>query len=307
MNETANLNQASVYVLIPTYQELPSLQRALTTLAAQTYQNLSVVVINSHPGDETSAFLRDHPFPFPLVEVSATGHDYWTGAINKGLAWVKARAGSSDFILLLNSDVQLPAEAAARYVEQARQHPRALFCAATVSDGRYQSSGCRVRSWLWALTVHPLLGEAYPASSGPALIPVDMLAGRAMFFPAGLLHEMAPVDETYLPHYGADYVFSCRAKREAGYRLYILSDLTITVDRKHTGKKMYHPGVGLAARVRALFHIKSAANLKYRLRLVRACYPRYALPTALAVTCAKSLIETTQGPAAYRFFGKGYR
>ncbi|NUQ38423.1 MAG: glycosyltransferase family 2 protein [Caldilineales bacterium] len=296
-----------VYVLIPTYRELSLLRKALAALAVQTYRNLTVVVINSHPADETSAFLRDHSLPLHIIEVEATEYDFWTGAINKGLAWVKPRTGAGDCVLLLNSDVKLPAEGVARYVEMADQHPQALFCAATVSDGHYQSSGCRVRSWAWALTAHPLLGRPFPATAVPDLIPVDMLAGRALFFPARLLQQIAPVDERYLPHYGADYVFSCRAKREAGYGLYILSGLTIEVDRMHTGNKLYRPGVGLLARWRALFHIKSAANIKYRLRLVRVCYPGYAIPTAMAMTLVKSLVEASLGPLAYRLFGKRYR
>lgn len=301
------MNPPHVYVLIPTYRELPQLQSSLAALAGQTYAHLAVAVINSHPGDETSAYLRSHPLALPVEEVPATEADFWTGAINRGLAWVRQRAQPQDYVLFLNSDVRIPPNLIEYYLELARRHPRAMFCAATASEGYYLSSGCAMRSWMWSLTRHPLLGEPCPASDRDRLIPLDMLAGRAMFFPTRLLDEIETVDAALLPHYGADYVFSCRAKREAGYELYLAPAVTVEVEGRHTGNKMYHAGVPLPARLRALYHIKSAANLTYRLRFVKACYPRHALLTASAVTIAKSLFEAVLGPAAYRLLGKRYR
>ena len=306
MKNTLSDTSPHVYILIPTYKEFSLLKKTLASLALQTYRNFSIVVINSNPGDRTSQFLRNHGLALDITEISATSDDYWTGAIAKGLAWIDGDLGQDDYIMFLNSDVQVPVNILSQYLGYTQKQQMAMFCAATVGNDRYISSGCQMKSWALSLTKHYLVDDIVSNSDYPDLIPVDMLAGRSMFFPAKVLRDIGVVNKNLFPHYGADYEFSCRAKKVAGYKLYVASQIVVRVEQGNTGIKTYQSGSNIVKRIRALVDIKSVTNLKYRLRFVMVCFPRYAVPIALFINLGKVLFETLLGRSAYNLLRRKY-
>jgi len=288
-----------VYVLIPTFREPDHLRRLLDDLAAQTLRDHLAVVVNSDPGDATSALLAARAQHGRVVELAADPATYWAGAIAMGQRWVQARARPDDLVVLLNADVRLPAGFLARARAVLAPLGRAMITAVTVDGERFVSSGCRMLSWPLALTRHVLVGprRAVP----PAPVAVDMLAGRALCFPARALAEVGLVAADALPHYGADYEYTARARRR-GYALYVAPGLEVANDSGHTGLKGSRAGTTLAMRLRGLADIRSTANLAYRTRFVLLTYPWYALPSGLVLNWLKALLEVGLGEVVHRRF-----
>ena len=137
-----------VYVLIPTFREPDHVRRLLDDLAAQTHRDHLAVVINSDPGDETSALLAAYAPGGRLVELAADPATYWAGAIERGQRWLQARVRPDDLVVLLNADVRPPADFLARARASLQPLGRAMITAATVDGDSFVSSGCRLaRTW----------------------------------------------------------------------------------------------------------------------------------------------------------------
>jgi GT2 family glycosyltransferase len=201
--------------------------------------------------------------------------------------------------VLLNADVRLPDDFLARARELLGMYGRAMITAATVDRGTFVSSGCRMVSWPLALTRHVLVGPYRPVS--PTLISVDMLAGRALCFPARALREVGLMAARQLPHYGADYEYTARARRR-GYRLYVVPTLQVSNDSTHTGLKSTRVDTTLAMRLKGLAAVKSTSNLRHRTRLVLLTYPWYSIPTGLVLNWIKLALEVGLGERVYRAF-----
>jgi GT2 family glycosyltransferase len=290
---------ASMFLLIPTFRELAHLRRLIGDLQAQSVENFHAVVINSDPGDATSAFVAETAAGRSLRELPADPSTYWSGAIEIGQRWLLQIARPGDLVVLLNADVRLPSDFLERTGELVARFGRAMVMPATVDGDSFVSSGCRMLSWPLGLSRHVLVGPRRDAGSAP--IAVDMLAGRALAFPARALWEVGLMAARHLPHYGADYEYTARARRR-GYRLYVFPGLQIVNDSAHTGVKSSNPRTTLADRVKGLTSIKSTSNLKCRSRFVLLTYPWYSIPSGLLVTWVKIALEVGLGETVYRVF-----
>jgi GT2 family glycosyltransferase len=288
-----------IYIIIPTFREPAHVAALLSDLRQQSWQAFSVVVINSDPGDATSRLLARGRAGRGVVELTADPSVYWSGAIEIGQRWVLDRAGPEDLVMFLNADIRLSSDFLERIARLLPPLGRTMVAPATVAGGSFVSSGCRVVSWPLALTRHVLVGRCRPV--GSTLMPVDMLAGRALCFPARALREVGLVAARQLPHYHSDYEYTARAHRQR-YCLYVVPDLQVWNDVEHTGIKSSNPHSTLWQRLRGLASIKSSANLKYRTRFVLLTYPRYSLPSALFINWMKAFLEISFGETPYRLF-----
>jgi GT2 family glycosyltransferase len=291
----------SLFVLIPTFREATHVRALIADLEAQTLTGFVVFIVNSNPGDETSNFLAAYDGPLRLTEISGRPDLFWTGALALGLSQVAPRATKDDYCLFLNCDVRISPDFISSYLALSAQYPNAWFCPATVSGNRYVTSGVKMRSWLLSLTDHKFTG-AYSKSTHLSLAPVDMLAGRGLLFPLQTAKDIGGLNAAALPHYGGDYEFSARAKRN-GAELYVTTLPVISLDTKNTGKKASAAG-GFLQRFSYLHNMRSPLNLGMRSQLVLKTYPMYAIPTGLLTVFLKAFIEVIFGPIAHRTLGR---
>jgi GT2 family glycosyltransferase len=94
---------ASIDVIVPVHDHYELTDRCLAHLAAQTVGH-EVIVVDDDSSDGTPERLRRH-WPAVRVLELGTNHGY-THAVNRGVG-----AGSGEYIVLLNNDVELEPEA----------------------------------------------------------------------------------------------------------------------------------------------------------------------------------------------------
>jgi GT2 family glycosyltransferase len=292
----------SLAVVVPTFREPHHIERLLSDLRDQEYRNFRVFIVNSCPGDETSTVIESFSSTENVEEVEAEKSDFWTGAIFKGLKAVRestadARDGLSG-ILCLNCDIRFEKDFLAKIIGAASRKRDSLFCCATVAGDRYVTSGVSMRSWTLSLTSHIPAGRI-DGRDYPEFVPVDMLAGRALYLPARVPEEIGLPAVALLPHYGADYEYTARAKR-AGYKLYVYTGTAVESDIKNTGSKASHSGSNIRKRLKLLFSKRSPSNLLYRIRFVSAVYPIATVLPGLFSIAVKTFAEVLFGRALYK-------
>jgi len=116
-----------ITVAIPNYNGRALLEILLPTLELQTLKPTRTVVIDDCSSDDSVDYLREH---WPDVEVLALERNVnVTVAMNEGL-----RVSDSEFVVLLNNDVELDAGCIAQLVAALDAHPGAAAAAAKLVD-----------------------------------------------------------------------------------------------------------------------------------------------------------------------------
>jgi GT2 family glycosyltransferase len=256
-----------VYALIPAHNNKDEVLELLGCLARQTYDDLRIVLVDDGSIDGTGQAVRVR---FPRVTIlQGDGHLWWTGANVVGVDYVFGLGKEEDFVLLLNNDVIVDDEYVRRLVECSEKSGRALVGSTVVDyhDRRQISGGIRLDRKL-----NPTVNRAphvIAATESDAC--VDVLPGRGTLIPLEVFHAVGTFNQQRLPHYGADYEFTIRAKR-AGFKLMVSHRAMLLAKMNITGIHLTErPRLSLSECAQLLFSRKSSANVYYYLTYVWIC------------------------------------
>jgi GT2 family glycosyltransferase len=256
-----------VHVLIPAHNNKPEVLEVLGCVERQKNVVLDVVLVDDGSTDGTSEEVQRQ---FPLVRLlSGDGQLWWTGANVVGVADIMARAQKEDFILLLNNDLSIDDGYVAALVACSEQLGRAMVGSTIVDDERpdHMVAGLRLNHRL-RLTEQTDVSAIRESDYDDR---VDVLPGRGTLVPIEVFQRIGTFDRRRLPHYGADYEFSIRAKR-AGFTLAVSHRAKVSAKLRITGLcPPNRPRITLAECVRLLCSRKSTANLRYYLTYVWLC------------------------------------
>ena len=256
-----------VHVLIPAYNNKPEVLTVLACLQRQRSAELDVLLVDDGSTDGTR---EEVGRLFPLVRVlSGNGSLWWTGANVVGVADILERAQERDFILLLNNDVSVEDDYVSRLVNCSESLGRALVGSTIVDDERRDRlmAGIRLdRRLRISQNADASTIEGFPYDDH-----VDVLPGRGTLVPVEVFRRIGTFNRRRLPHYGADYEFSIRAKR-AGFTLAVSHRAKVFAKLGITG--FYppdQPKISVRECMRLLCSRKSTANLRYYLNYVWMC------------------------------------
>ncbi len=113
-----SLPTPSVSVLIPSWNGLEHLKVVLPSLHAQTFQDYTVIVVDNGSDDGSAEYVRRS---WPDVQLIVLPENRgFSGAVNAGIA-----QSQSEFIALLNNDLELDPEWLGYLEEALRNHPEA--------------------------------------------------------------------------------------------------------------------------------------------------------------------------------------
>ena len=286
------------FVVVPTFQEKAKIAALLGCFARVKDDTVRILIVNGNPGDETSAYLRQHQ-DRRVLELPGNPGLFWSGLVNIGLRHILHNETGQEFVIIMNADIEFDGGALASLLAKARANPGTQIAAVTVADHKVISSGVKVASWLLTLNRHPLAGTPQEELPADALIPVDFLPTRCTLIPFEAVKKTGLIPEKKLPHYGGDNEYTNRV-RKMGYPAYIFTGTQVWVDAQNTGVDVFHKNVPPGKRLRSIFSIKSTANPIYRLRFVRMAYPWYAWPSAMLLYLVRSLLEVLLGGAAIK-------
>lgn len=288
-----------VYVVVPTFRETKAVAQLRDCFRTVEYANWEVVIVNSNPGDTTSALLAADSMEGRFRELSGDPSLYWTGTVNIGLEWVKDRTEESDLVMLMNVDVSFSEDIISKLVQETIQHPHCQLGALAYGGRKAISSGVQVRSWLFARNFHPLAGWDLSEIPATHREEVDFMPTRCVIFPAQALKEVGLPAARQLPHYCADYEYTNRLRKH-GYKALLCAAIRIESDVANTGHDIYIEHTNFIQRLKRMTDIKSLYNPRDRFHYVCLAYPWYAVPSALMIYWCKTLLEILLGGACLR-------
>jgi GT2 family glycosyltransferase len=287
-----------VYVVIPVRNRAQQTLGCLRALSQQTYHSSRIIVVDDGSSDATADRVRTG-FPSTVV-LLGDGNLWWTGATNLGLRFALEHAGKQAFILLLNNDITLEPDFLEVIVQFAIQHPRTLVGSVALSDDDKSTivdGGVKI-NWRSAKYTALLAGENYQAllKQGLEAEAVDVLTGRGTLVPIEVFRKIGLYDQRRLPHYGADYEFSIRAKR-AGFHLLVDYRSVALVNVKSTGIRNEEGAIRWGDLGKGYFSRRSPYSFRYRWNFARLVCPKPLLPTFLVLDTARVLL----GPIRNQF------
>ncbi len=211
---------ASVYIIILSWNSAVDTVECLTSLSQLDYSNYHVVLVDNGSTDDTVGLTRAH---FPQIQVIANGRNLgFAEGNNVGIRY--ALAHDADYVLLLNDDTTVAPDAITQLVRASERDPRIGMLGATVVS--YVNHSCEyvgaTINWDTGMTAY---GASMPTATGDA----DYLAGCALMITAPAARAIGLLDSEYFTYFeDADWGVRCR---RAGFRV-------VTVP----SAKIYHKG-----------------------------------------------------------------
>jgi GT2 family glycosyltransferase len=281
------MNQ-SCTIIIVSYNCRDALRECLGKLTAQ--EGVPPIILVDNASTDGSAEMVAHDFSSVQLVRNARNCGF-AAACNQGI-----RAGSADFILLLNPDSLLECAELQKLHDAMNSRPNVGACGPRILnvDGSLQPS-CRRFPTLWAMVSDELgLGRLFAHSrlfatyrmSGWAhdeTREVDQSMGSCLLLRRAALESVGPLDERYFLYF--EEVDLCWRLWQAGWHVLFLADATVT----HVGgaSSQTDRPTALHHRYRSLF------------AFYRKHYPRWQLPILKAAVQVATLARVARKQREY--------
>jgi GT2 family glycosyltransferase len=224
----AHMTSDLVVTVIPNWNLKQDLAECLDSLAASTYPQHLVVVVDNGSTDGSQAFLKEN---YPWVHlISLVENLGYAAALNEGIAY--ARQMGAGYVFALNNDTIVQSDVLSRLVSVlASDRTIGILAPKVLIHGSRPpmmlSLGERRCRWL---PVPVRVGARWidrPDLNG--LMEFDYVTGCAMLIPEHIFTEVGLFDPTYFMYYeDADF---CRRVQQNGFR--IVRDASVIVLHKH--------------------------------------------------------------------------
>jgi GT2 family glycosyltransferase len=251
------------WICIPVHNRVNLTVKCLESLSKQRYRDFSTVICDDGSTDGTADIIAER-FPDTIL-IKGEGNLWWTGATNRCVRYVLAHAvHPSDCIITLNNDLELPEDYLSSLSDAARRYPRSIIASVAydIKTRRVVSVGYR-QSWLTTKS-KPVDPSKDYLPNDSAVVRVTHAAGRGTLIPLPIFQEIGLFDEKHLPHYGADYDFTHRARR-AGHDVLVCLNARLFSHVDQTGLTKIRESFSLKNMYKYLTDRKSPANLKSRM------------------------------------------
>lgn len=218
--------QPSVCIVVPVRNRLELTKRFLNSIAASTYTNYTLVLIDDGSTDETVEFIRTN---YPMIElIIGDGNLWWAGATNKGVEY--ALKNNYDYVLTINQDAEVAPDYLEKFVAYAQRFPNKLIGSVILEeDGIHLWSLFPTWDYFYQEIFHmnyagQVWEEVKPTLSEP--IKAQALNGDGTLIPVKVFREIGLYDASWFPQYHADSEICLRAARH-GYECIICPDVTL--------------------------------------------------------------------------------
>lgn len=173
-----------ISVIIPTYNRVSVIQRALDSVFRQTFPPTEVIVIDDGSMDETAAMITTN---YPAVRLLSQKNMGISAARNAGIRMAKA-----DWLALLDSDDEWLADKLQQQMQALQENPHYLFCH---TNETWIRNGLQVKQ----MKKHHKYGGHIFRHCLPLCVisPSSAIIHRSVFAKVGLFDETLPVCEDY--------------------------------------------------------------------------------------------------------------
>jgi predicted SAM-dependent methyltransferase/GT2 family glycosyltransferase len=239
-----------VYILLPVHNRCAVTERFVDCLAAQTYANYHLILIDDGSTDGTAEMVQAKIIE--LTVLKGSGDWWWAGSLQQGINWLeKHGAESRDIVLFANDDITFDAD----FLQKAVGILDNLDAALLLPHLRDEKTGLPEESGVEA----DLQKLTFNQAASPDKI--NCLPTRGLFMRMADLRRIGGFHPWLLPHYWSDYEFTIRAHRK-GLKLCTSSDLAISLDHDQTGYRSFDK-TGFVEFLQKCFSKRSVLNPVY--------------------------------------------
>lgn len=203
-------------IIIPHYNQKECLKRLFPHLAAQTYKDFEVIILDDCTPDESvitfiEDFAKDHPFlRLERNEVNLR----FVRTCNRGI-----KLARGEYLCFLNADTELKPDFVEKNVEILDADPSIGGVTCSIVDHQGKNWFCGGK---FEKGVPSNLKDDFEG-----IREVDFIAGTAAFYRRDVFDRIGLFDETYIM-YHEDVEFGLRVKKKTDYRLCTFSDKLVT-------------------------------------------------------------------------------
>jgi GT2 family glycosyltransferase len=214
--------ELEVSVCIVTWNVAADLRACLQSLRAQEGSPAAEVIVVDNASTDDTVHMLEHEFP-EVITIRNAGNRGFAAATNQALERARGR-----YLMMLNPDTVVPADALGRIVEVADDSPQAGIVAPRLvyPDGSLQYSCRRFPTITAAIFRNTLLGSLFPRARAAAdyvmadwdhatVREVDWASGAAIAIRRQLYEQIGPLDEGF--RWGSEDVDYCLRARQAGW------------------------------------------------------------------------------------------
>lgn len=250
-----------IWICIPVFNRRDFTLQCLASLHQQTYTNFTIVICDHGSTDGTSEAIGSN-YPNVIV-INADSSLWWTGAINRSIAYVLDQANEEDTLLTMNNDNEVQSDYLSNLMANYLKYPNAIITSVVhdIKTGQLISEGF-CQNWYLAVA-KPISFSNGHLVNDPNVIKVTHASGRGTLFPVTVFKKLGLFDELHLPHYVADYDFTFKAAR-ANYKIYACLNCKVYSYVEETGMAKVLNKFSLKSFYNYFTSIRSPANLKAR-------------------------------------------
>ena len=269
-----------IWICIPVFNRISMTLKCIESLQAQTYKNFITIICDHGSTDGTTEAIR-RLFPDVII-ISADSTLWWTGAINRSIAYAIANASADDAVLTMNNDNEVPPDYLQNLVDIYLDYPNSIITSVVhdIKTGQPISMGYR-QNWFLA-TAYPITFNKDHLPASPNIAEVTHASGRGTLFPLQTFKDLGLFDEEHLPHYAADYDFTFKAVR-AGYRIYSCLNCQVFSYVEETGLVKVLNQFTLKSFINYFTNMRSPGNIQARWWLGWNNCPRWYFPIYLMI------------------------
>jgi len=259
-----------IYIVIPSFNEKFFVIQLVDLLYQQTYTNFQIIVSDNGSSDGTQEIIEKN---YPKVAlISNDSSFWWTKSTNEGIKYaLKQSTSDLDYVLTINCDTIVKINFLENLLICSKQNPNSIIGAVNVdtNNNTIQFGGVVIDNKITAKYSHINFNKFYDKNLQNNQ--TDFLPGRGTLIPIKVFRKIGYYDEM-LPHYGADYEFSYRAKKNH-FNLIVNYTSPIFAFTKNTGLNNQINELNLIDFLRSFFSIKSPLNLYRRAIFIYKCFP----------------------------------
>lgn len=192
--------------------------------------DMQIIVVDDGSNDGTPEQIEQQ---FPSVHLlRGDGELWWTGAIAQAMTYA-ADTLSTDYIIWLNDDITLSADFIAQVLQHCQQPAAQVLTGGIICEDKHPD-------WIvfGGVIASQLITDVHQFTQ--PVLNVDTLNGNIAILPTRIIADIGLPDINRFRHYGGDFEYICRAKRN-GYTAKLSSHLKATTEYRPADVIRYMP------------------------------------------------------------------